>query len=260
MTGLIERLGGKLLIFFQSTGEVLLLLRLALGQCRHALKRRDRDRIFKQMLEIGVNTLPIAALMAFFVGLVLALQSGDVMKAFNLENRVGTLVGLAMVLELGPVQSGFLLAGRIGAAITAEIGTMKVSEEIDALEVMGVDKQRFLSMPRLLACVIMLPALLLYVDVIGIAGGAAISATYLGVKPAIYAKYLFDVLTAGQVLKSLIKAIVFGIIVAVIGCYKGFTTTGGAEGVGKFTTQSVVTSFILILVFDYFVARVLLLF
>ena len=257
MGRLLEFLGRRLIYFFETAGEILVLFASTFLWCRKAFE--SRTRIFKQMAFIGVDTLPIALLMGFFVGMVLALQTGYQLLRFNLEGIIGAIVGLSLAKELGPVLTGYLVAGRIGAAITAEIGTMEISEEVDALRVMGVDPVYYLSKPRLIAAVFMVPVLVIYVNLIGIFGGAIMSVTYAGVGLQSYFDNLFDSLTFGEIFRGLIKAMFFGGIVATIGCYKGFKTTGGAEGVGRFTTQSVVLSFILIIVFDYFLSRILLL-
>ncbi len=256
MKRLFEYMGARLIDFFETTGEILLLFTQTLGCCRKA--RESRGDIFRQMLFMGVGTLPIALLMGFFVGMVLALQTGVQLIRFNIESIIGAIVGVSLVKELAPVLTGYLVAGRIGAAITAEIGTMTVSEEIDALRVMGVDPVSYLSMPRFIAGVLMVPIVVIYVNMIGMIGGAIISSTYAGVGTRDYFDNLFDNLTMGDLIRGLIKSMFFGGIVAVVGCYKGFKTTGGAEGVGRFTTQSVVLSFILIIVFDYFITRILL--
>jgi phospholipid/cholesterol/gamma-HCH transport system permease protein len=258
MKRLLEYLGAGLICFLEATGEILILFWKTLLSCRRALK--SRSAIFKQMAFMGVGTLPIAMLMGFFVGMVLALQTGYQLMQFNLQSIIGAIVGVSMAKELAPVLTGYLVAGRVGAAITAEIGTMEVSEEIDALKVMGVDPVYYLSMPRLVAAVLMVPIIVIYVNLIGILGGALISATYVGVGVQSYFDNLFNSLTFDEVFRGLIKSMFFGGIVAIIGCYKGFKTTGGAEGVGRYTTQSVVLSIVLIVVFDYFLSRILLVF
>ena len=255
MSTLLRCLGAQLIYFFETTGEILTLFAQTLGYCKDAF--RSRRNIFKQMAFIGVGTLPIALLMGFFIGMVLALQTGYQLQRFSLERIIGAVVGLSLAKELGPVLTGYLVAGRIGAAITAEIGTMRVSEEIDALHVMGVDPVFYLSMPRFLASILMVPIIVIYVNAIGMIGGAIVSATYVGIGTQKYFDNLFYELTFGDLLRGLVKSMFFGGIVATIGCYKGFKTTGGAEGVGRYTTQSVVLSFVLVVVFDYFLTRLL---
>jgi phospholipid/cholesterol/gamma-HCH transport system permease protein len=255
MKWFFEYTGARLIRFFEETGEVLILFAQTLGWCKKAVE--SRKSIFKQMAFMGVGTLPIALLMGFFVGMVLALQTGYQLQRFNVQSIIGAIVGLSLAKELAPVLTGYLVAGRVGAAITAEIGTMTVSEEIDALHVMGVDPIYYLSMPRFVAAIFMVPIIVIYVNVIGMLGGAIVSATFVGVDIRSFFDNLFDNLTFSELFRGLVKAMFFGGIVAVIGCYKGFKTTGGAEGVGRYTTESVVLSFILIIVFDYFLSRFL---
>ncbi len=241
--------------FFQSVGEVLRLLLNILYWCKEA--RKNVGSIIKQMSHIGVDTLPIASLMAFFVGMVLALHSGYQFAKFGAEEWIGRLVGPSMVKELGPVLTGLLLAGRVGSSMAAEIGTMKVSNELDALRTLRINPVRYLAMPRFLASLIMLPLLVLYADVIGITGGAITAATYVNLEPSVYFDNLFRTLTFSDIFEGLIKAAFFGAVVALIGCYQGFKTTGGARGVGKATTGSVVISFLLIMILDYIITRFL---
>lgn len=225
--------------------------------CKEAPK--NIRSIIHQMAIIGADTLPIASVMAVFVGMVLALQTGYQMAKFHTEDYIGIIVGLSMVKELGPVLTGLLLAGRVGSAIAAELGTMAVSEEIDALKTLGINPIRYLAMPRLLACFFTLPVLVIYADVIGIIGGSIVAKTSVGVEPSVYYDHLFRFLNFREISQGLIKATFFGVIVALVGCYQGFKTTGGAQGVGRRTTYSVVMSFMLILIFDYFISRILLL-
>lgn len=209
------------------------------------------------MAGIGVDTLPIASLMAFFVGMVLALHSGHQFSKFGAEEWIGGLVGLSLVKELGPVLTGLLLAGRVGSAMAAEIGTMKVSDELDALRTLRISPVRYLAMPRFLASLLMLPLLVLYANVIGMAGGAVTAATYVRLEPSVYFRNLFQALTFGDIFEGLIKAAFFGAVIALIGCYQGFKTTGGARGVGRATTSSVVISFLLIMILNYIITRIL---
>jgi len=242
--------------FFYSTGEIVHLTLETVYWCKDAL--REFRRVTEQMVAIGVNTLPIVTVMALFVGMVLALQSGSELEQYGAKRAVGTLVGLTLVRELGPVMTGILVAGMAGSAISAQIGTMSVSEEIDALRTIGINPIRFLAMERFLAAIVMVPMLVMYTNFIGIIGGAVVSVTYLGLDQQTYFDNLFNALTFNELCDGMIKAGVFGAIVAVIGVYEGFKAIGGAAGVGKATTQSVVTSFMLILISDYFLSRLML--
>jgi len=255
---ILERIGKKILYFLQIVGEMLKLLGQTLYSFREA--PRNLQSIFSQMSIIGYETLPIASVMGFFVGMVLALQTGSELAKYGTQDIIGTIVGLSMVRELGPVMTSFLVAGRVGSAIAAELGVMTVYEEIDALKTLDIDPVRYLAMPRFIACVICLPILTLYADCVGMAGGALISHLH----PKIFISYAtyYDSLKAALQFKEvgagLIKSFVFGGIISLVGCYIGFSTSGGARGIGQSTTRSVVLSFILILVADYLLTRVLL--
>ncbi|HLO26793.1 MAG TPA: ABC transporter permease [Geobacteraceae bacterium] len=257
MKGFIERIGARLLLFDEVFGEMMILL----GQTFYSFREAPRNlqSIFVQMSIIGYETLPVASVMAFFVGMVLALQTGVELQKYGGQNIIGAIVGHSMVRELGPVMTSFLVAGRAGSAMTAELGVMKVYEEIDALRTLDINPVRYLAMPRLIGCLICVPALVIYSDCIGIIGGAIIS----NLHPKIFVSYstyydsLTDALKIREIGNGLIKSFVFGGIIALVSCYVGFKTTGGARGIGRSTTRSVVLSFMLILVADYFLTRVL---
>ena len=257
MKGFLEKLGGRLLAFDEIIGEMLILL----GQMVYFFREAPRNlqSIFVQMAIIGYETLPVASVMAFFVGMVLALQTGVELQKYGGQNIIGAIVGHSMVRELGPVMTSFLVAGRAGSAMAAELGVMTVYEEIDALKTLDINPVRYLAMPRLIACLICVPALVIYSDCIGIAGGAIIS----NLHPKIFVSYstyydsMRDALKLKEVGNGLIKSTVFGGIIALVACYVGFKTTGGARGIGRSTTRSVVLSFMLILVADYFLTRLL---
>ncbi|HBG07619.1 MAG: hypothetical protein A2075_20540 [Geobacteraceae bacterium GWC2_58_44] len=255
---LFEPIGRRVLYFHQVLGEMVILMGKIIYYFREA--PRNLQSILTQMAIIGYDTLPVASVMAFFVGMVLALQTGVELQKYGGQNIIGAIVGHSMVRELGPVMTSFLVAGRVGSAMAAELGVMTVYEEIDALKTLDIDPVRYLAMPRFIACVICVPALVIYSDLIGIAGGALISHLH----PQIFVSYAtyYDSLTAALKVKEigtgLTKAVVFGAIIALVSCYVGFSTTGGARGIGESTTRSVVLSFMLILVADYILTRLLL--
>lgn len=250
-------IGTYVLRFLTAAGAVCLLGVDVLRATRHL--PRDAGIWVKQMRFMGVETLPIALLMGLFVGMVVALQTGYQLLQFQLQGIVGAVVGLSLAKEMGPVLTGYLVAGRVGAAMTAELGTMAVSEEIDAIRVMGVDPVEYLAMPRVLAALLMTPMLAMYVLAIGCVGGALISQSYIGVGWHSYFDNLFEQMTMGEIIRGQIKALVFGGIIGLIGCYKGFTTRNGAEGVGRNTTQAVVLAFILIVGADYLLSHLMVL-
>ena len=217
----------------------------------------DVKELVRQMVRIGVDSLPVVLLTSLFTGMVMALQTFSTLKRFNAESYVGSLVAISMVRELAPVISSLLLAGRCGSAMGAELRTMRVTEQIDALEVLATDPVHFLVVPRVWATVLMLPLLIVVADVIGIAGGYLVSVVYFGANPVTYMENTFIFMDLADVNSGLIKAAVFGLIISVVGCQKGFFTRGGAEGVGRATTRAVVLASISILIADFFLTKIL---
>ncbi|MCK4536945.1 MAG: ABC transporter permease [Desulfuromonadales bacterium] len=252
---LLTYAGQKALALSQSTGEMLALLIETTYYFKEA--PRNLNSIFRQMHQIGVGTLPIAMLMALFVGMVLALQTGSALSQYGTQEAIGAIVGLSMVKELGPVMTSLLVAGRIGSAMAAEMGAMQVYEEIDALKTLEISPVRYLAMPRLIACLFAVPALVVFSMVVGIFGGGIVAEVnpMINVPLSVYYDNLMRSLVYMDILKGLLKATVFGGIIAHVGCYIGFKTTGGARGIGISTTKSVVVSFLLIMIANYFLTR-----
>ncbi|HLD29438.1 MAG TPA: ABC transporter permease, partial [bacterium] len=218
----------------------------------------EKEEIMKQMVRVGVQSLPVVTLTSLFTGMVLALQSGLSSKnIFNEPLYVGTLVSLSMVLELGPVLTSIVVAGRVGASIAAEIGTMRVTEQIDALYMLGVHPISYLSVPRFLACIFMVPVLVIYADSLGILGGLFVCLTKLGIPARVYWDDILPYLDMIEVMHGVVKSFFFGAIIFWVSCYNGFFTKGGAEGVGRSTTMTVVVSMVLILLSDYFLGSFL---
>jgi phospholipid/cholesterol/gamma-HCH transport system permease protein len=213
----------------------------------------DIRNLLKQMEEVGIKSVPVVLITGAFTGMVLALQSYTGFKRFNAEAFVGTVVALSMTRELGPVLSGLMVSGRVGSAMAAELGTMQVTEQIDALYTLATNPIKYLIVPRFLASVIIMPILAVFADVVGILGGYLVSVNLLGSNPTIYVRRTFDYLDLDDIYIGLLKATVFGMIISIIGCYQGFHTQGGAEGVGKATTKAVVMSSLLILIANYFI-------
>jgi phospholipid/cholesterol/gamma-HCH transport system permease protein len=223
--------------------------------------------LVQQMEEIGVRSLGIVLLTGFFTGMVLALQSSVQLQRFGATLYIGSLVSGSMIRELGPVLAGLMVAGRVGSGIAAQLGSMKVTEQIDALNTLGTDPIKKLVTPRVLAALIMLPLLTIVNDLVGIIGGNLISSVLVGIPSSLYWRTVFDQIISGgftmrvipnDFIQGLIKPFVFGGIISITGCYFGLATTGGTEGVGQATTRTVVTSSILILVVDYFLTQLLL--
>lgn len=213
---------------------------------------------FAQMEQVGVNSLAVALLTATFTGMVMVLQTGVQLSRFQSENMTPGIASIALLREIAPVLTSLAVAARVGAGICAEVGTMKVTEQLDALESMGVDPIHYLVVPRLVAAMLMVPALTIAADLVGILGGCLIGVTQLGISSDMYLDITFKWVELKDFFSGFLKTVVFGGIVATIGCYLGFKSDGGAEGVGIATTRSVVTSFILILVSDYFLTAILL--
>jgi phospholipid/cholesterol/gamma-HCH transport system permease protein len=253
----VSGLGERLRRLLQGLGEGALLFLQAIYWCKSA--PRNLDKILAHLLEFGNATLPIASLMAIFIGGVLALQTGSRLAQFGLEGAIGGIVGLSMIKELGPVMTALLVAGRVGSAIAAEVGAMSVYEEIDALKTLEIDPVRYLVMPRLLASVIAVPALCMYVNVIGLLGGAVVSAvnSKIDVSMRLFRLNFQEVVKFSDVMDSLLKSVVFGVAVAITCCYVGLRTTGGPEEIGRAVTRAVVLSFMFIFVLNYVITRVL---
>ena len=208
------------------------------------------EGIFSQMVFAGADSLIITLFVAFFTGIVIAMQSAYQLVRFGANIYVAPMVGISIARELGPVLTALVVAGRVGAAIAAELGTMKVTEQIEALETMALDPVRYLVVPRFLALLIMLPCLTVFADIIGIFGGFLVGVFNLHLNPYRYITFSFQFMLWKDFWTGIIKSAVFGVIIAMAGCYIGLRTKGGAEGVGRSTTSSVVTSFILIILFD----------
>jgi phospholipid/cholesterol/gamma-HCH transport system permease protein len=218
----------------------------------------ETKQTLQQALRIGVDSLPVVFLTSFFTGMVLALQAGSTSKnLFSEPIYIGTLVGFSLVKELGPVLTAIVVSGRAGAAITAQIGTMRVTDQIDALYMLGTNPIRYLVIPRYLAFLVMLPLLTVFANASGIIGGFLVSTMKLGVPSSVYWDEIFTFMEIGDYMHGFLKTFVFAFMIATVCCYKGLSTRGGAEGVGKATTQAVVISMVMVLVLDYFATAIL---
>ncbi len=245
----VAAIGRTFLLFLSATGRFALFTGQAVSHCvRPPLYLR---LLVRQMVDIGYYSLPVVGLTTLFAGMVLALQSYTGFARFNAEGAVATVVILSITRELGPVLAGLMVAGRVGAAMAAELGTMRVTEQIDALTTLSTNPFKYLITPRLLAATLMLPCLVLVGDVIGVFGGYLVGVYRLGFNPANYIQQSWDFLEYMDVVSGLVKAAVFGFVIALMGCYHGFNSERGAAGVGKATTNAVVSASILILIFNY---------
>ena len=251
MFSLFDIVGTRVLHFLAESGKIIIFsAKVFLWIFRPPLDARS---LLKQVEEVGVKSIPVVLITGAFTGMVLALQSYTGFKRFNAEAFVGTVVALSITRELGPVLSGLMVSGRVGSAMAAELGTMQVTEQIDALYTLATNPIKYLIVPRFLAAVIIMPILTIFTDVVGILGGYLVSVELLGSNPTIYLRRTFDYLDLEDFYIGLLKSIIFGMIIALIGCYEGFHTQGGAEGVGKATTKAVVMSSLLILIANYFI-------
>ncbi len=250
---LLAGIGRATLALLATIGGVVLFALEALA--RGLTGRLYGRQLVRQMLEMGYFSLPVVGLTAVFTGMVLALQSYTGFSRFEAQSAIPTIVVLSMTRELGPVLAGLMVAGRVGASIAAELGTMRVTEQIDALTTLATDPMRYLVFPRLLAGTLMLPLLVLVADVIGVMGGWLVSVYKLGFGPIEYVNRTFEFLETQDVVSGLVKAAVFGFLLTLLGCYHGYRSQGGAQGVGAATTRAVVSASILILIANYFVTE-----
>lgn len=240
--GVFETIGGTTILLFQSFASI-------------RFTKRDVTRLLKQFQYVGINSLPLAIMIGFFTGIIFALNFGIPLKEFGVEDTIGGILGVAMVRTIGPVFTAFIMAARVGSAMTAEIGTMAVSEEIDSLRMMSIRPIRFLAMPRILGAVIINPLLTIYSTAAGLVGGWLMSRAYLQISDETYWLDIYRLVDFKELSTGILKSIVFGLVYSSICVYYGMTTRGGAEGVGRSTTNAVVSSLTMILVVDFIITR-----
>jgi phospholipid/cholesterol/gamma-HCH transport system permease protein len=247
--------GRKTLLFFENVGGLAILIKRTFLGLPSVFTRSRLTT--EQMHLMGVNSLPLVAVVSVFTGAVTAVQAVYQISDYVPMRYIGTAVGKSVMIELAPVLTALVVAGRVGAAIAAELGTMKVTEQVDALETLALDPVEYLVVPRFVAGLIMLPVLTVFADAIAILGGLGVSTVSLHVSPHTFFNGLKDFFKMMDLTSGLLKAFVFGSIISIIGCYQGFKTTGGAEGVGRSATKAVVLASVLILISDYLVASIL---
>ena len=251
----LRTLGKPLVKFIISLGELTLFISKALY---NALTPPFYFKnFFKQVMDIGCYSLPVVGLTTIFAGMVIAMQSYSGFSSVGAESMVADVVLISVTRELAPVLSALMVAGRIGAAMAAEIGTMKVTEQLDALVTLSTNPFKYLFAPRMWGGLVVLPFLVLFGDVIGIFGGYVVGIYKLGFNPANYINATLEYLQALDIITGVIKAAVFGFIIALMGCYNGYKSRGGAQGVGEATTNAVVSASILILIFNYLITELL---
>src|SRR3954464_3863557 len=252
----IEQVGRTTTNLMAAFGDFLMFVGRTFGNLGPTLARWKRLKaVLPQMYDVGTKSVPVVSITGAFIGMVLAVESYTQFKSIGQETRLGTVINLSVVKQIGPVLAAVMLAGRVGGALTAELGTMNVTEQLDALRVMGADPIRVLVVPRFLACIILLPILTIYSDMLGVIGGWIVSVKSLGIPSDPYWRYSAGAVDNWQIFEGLIKATFFGAAIGLISCYKGFTCGAGAQGVGRACTESFVTSFIAIIVLNFFFAK-----
>ena len=250
-----RRLGRIILIACHDMGNALLMLFSATLYIRTIWRPRARREVIQQLYVTGIKSLGVITVVAMFTGMILALQTGLELRRYGQEEFIGSAVAVSMIREMGPFMTALIIAASVGSAFAAQLGTMAVSEEISALEVMSINPNRFLVMPRLVALVLMMPILTVYTNILGILGGGIVGSTQLGVAFQAYLDNATRYAENKDLYVGLFKAAVFGVIIATVACYQGLNTTEGAVGVGRATRQTVITSFLMILIIGYMITR-----
>lgn len=254
MTAVLESFGQFFIRLFEETGRWFQMLwRTAVWTFRSPL---GVSEWLRQMVRVGIGSIPVVILTTLFTGMVMALQTHNGFARVHAESFVGSVVALSMLRELSPVLVGLMVTGRVGSSMAAEIGTMRVTEQLDALEALATDPVHYLFVPRVVAAIVMLPLLTIVGDAVGLIGGYLVSVNLLGANPVVYQQNSFQFLGLNDLFSGLVKAAVFGLILALTGCIRGYYTTGGAEGVGKATTHAVVQASMLILLADFFLTKI----
>lgn len=253
----IATLGNTLLHTVAGFGRFCGFFAHTIAELRHVKGWMRSDRLGRQLYFVGTTSVPVLALTGGFIGMTLAFEGYRQFQSIGQEGRLGGVINLSIVKQIGPVLAAVMLAGRVGCALTAELGSMRVTEQLDAMRAMGSDPVRVLVVPRLVACVVMIPALTVVSNLCGVWGGYMITVKFYGADPTLWAKYTQMFISWFDILSGLVKALAFGGGIGIISCWKGFTCKPGAEGVGEATTESFVTSFIAIIVMGLVLAKVL---
>jgi phospholipid/cholesterol/gamma-HCH transport system permease protein len=255
MNRFFDRIGRVFLRLFEQTGLWFRMLwRTMVWSVRPPF---EVGEWLRQMVRLGVDSIPVVFLTAMFTGMVLALQTYNGFQRVHAENFVGSVVALAMLRELSPVLVGLMVTGRVGSSMAAEIGTMRVTEQIDALKALATEPVQYLFVPRVIAGILMLPLLVILGDALGIGGGYLVGVKLMHANPVIYEENTYQFLKMKDIWSGVIKAAFFGLILTLTGCVRGYYTSGGAEGVGRATTHAVVSASLIILLSDFFLTKIL---
>lgn len=257
MSTVAEKVGSRAAAWVQALGDYGVFTWQILTWIARGPGKFARSQIVRQMFDIGTMSIPVVGITGAFIGMVLAIETHAQFKAIGLETRLGSVINISVVKQIGPILTAVMLAGRVGGAMTAELGTMKVTEQIDALRAMASDPVRTLAVPRFLACILMMPVLTVFSDALGILGGFIMCVYVLGVPGPEYIQNQSIGLDTFQIATGLIKSVAFGAAIASIACYKGFRSENGAQGVGQACTEAFVASFVVILVANFFLAIIL---
>lgn len=250
-----QRMGHQVIHMLHNTGHAMFMLMESLLFMRCMFSKRNRGEVATQLFITGIKSLGVITVVAVFTGMILALQTGLELRRFGQEVNIGTAVTVVMIREMGPFMTGLIIAASVGSAIAAQLGTMTVSEEVAALEVMSINPNRFLVMPRLVALVVMMPILTVYTNILGILGGGLVGMTQLGVSLDAYFDNATRYAENKDLYVGLFKAVIFGLVITTVACHQGFMATEGAVGVGKATRRTVIVSFLLILILGYIITR-----
>jgi len=251
----VRRLGSGTLQKFYRVGHAFFMLLEAIWYFRCALSKRNRMDTITQLYLVGIKSIGVITVVALFTGMILALQTGLELMRYGQQVFIGSAVAVSVIREMGPFMAGLIIAASVGSSMAAQVGTMTVSEEVSALEVMGINANRFLVMPRLVALVVMMPLLTVYTDIVAILGGALVGYTQLNVELLAYYHNAIAYAEVKDLYVGLFKAGLFGLVIGTVACHQGFSARGGAVGVGLATRRTVVTSFLLILILGYMVTR-----
>jgi phospholipid/cholesterol/gamma-HCH transport system permease protein len=257
IVNVIEKVGQNTTSWLESLGDYTRFSGSAVYYMLRGPGRFARKQLGRQLFEIGTLSLPVVMITGAFIGAVLAIEMYMQFQQIGMEGRIGPVINISVIKQIGPVLTGVMLAGRVGGALTAELGTMKVTEQIDALRAMAANPIRSLVVPRFAACLLMMPVLTIFSDVLGMVGGWFIAVHLYGVNEYDYWKYTREGVEVYTVMTGLIKSLFFGAAIASISCYKGFNASAGAQGVGKACTEAFVLSFVVILVMNFFLAMAL---
>jgi phospholipid/cholesterol/gamma-HCH transport system permease protein len=253
----VEKLGRQTCLWIEALGNY---VRFMLSICYWMARgpgRFARQQLLIQMFEVGTLSIPVVMITGAFIGAVMAIETGPQFQQVGLGSHLGSIINLTVIKQIGPVLTSVMLAGRVGGALTAELATMKVTEQIDALKAMAANPVRCLAVPRFAACILMMPVLTIFSDALGMLGGWVLSVYVLGIDSTDYWKYTRDSLEFYTIGTGFLKTMFFGAAIASIGCFKGFNAGSGAQGVGKACTEAFVTSFVVILVMNFFLAMLM---